>query len=146
MVVDWYDRETIRGNFVLRGRAKEEERALESVRLDCFGFLGPVSPSPVFRSFNGLISQSHCFRQVCRDCRVAQELILPYTPQQNGLNKGFFWSFKEECPWPHKFPTFEKAQPKIIIWMRWYNEKRSNQALEYRSLSQHQRTQALQVA
>ncbi|MEO8327899.1 MAG: integrase core domain-containing protein [Nitrospirota bacterium] len=93
-----------------------------------------------------MIFQSRRFRQACRDYRLAQEFITPYTPQQNGLIERFFRSFKEECVWQHQFATFEEAQQKITIWMRWYNEERPHQALEYRSPRQHGQEQGLQVA
>ena len=145
-VIDCHDREIIGYEFALRGRAKEAERALESACLARFGTLRPIAPTPVLRSDNGLIFQSRRFRQACRASRLAQEFITPYTPQQNGLIERFFRSFKEECVWQHQFATFEEAQQKITTWMRWYNEERPHQALEYRSPRQHRQEQALQVA
>ncbi|MDR4484448.1 MAG: integrase core domain-containing protein [Nitrospirales bacterium] len=59
--------------------------------------------TPVLRSDNGLIFQSRRFRQACRDYRLHQEFITPYTPEQNGRIERFFRSFKEECVWQHHF-------------------------------------------
>ena len=56
------------------------ELALRSHR---FGTLRPTG-APVLRSDNGLIFQSWQFRQACRDDRLQQEFIMPYTPEQNG--------------------------------------------------------------
>jgi putative transposase len=53
----------------------------------------------VLRSDNGLIFQSRQFRQACRDYQPTQELITPYTPEQNGIIERFFRSLKEECVW-----------------------------------------------
>ncbi|MCB9775741.1 MAG: transposase family protein [Nitrospiraceae bacterium] len=47
--------------------------------------------------------QSRRFRQACRDYRLTQEFITPYTPQQNGLIERFFRSLKEECIWQYRF-------------------------------------------
>jgi len=128
-VIDCHDRESMRYEFALRGRAKEAERALEAACLSRFGTLRPVGATPVLRSDNGLIFQSRRFRQVCRDYRVAQECITPYTPQKNGLIERFFRSLKEECVWQYQFGSFEEAQQRIHGWMQWYNEERPHQAL-----------------
>ncbi len=145
-VIDCHDREIMGYEFAVRGRAKEAERALEAACLARFGTLRPVAPTPVLRSDNGLIFQSRRFRQACRDYRVAQEFITPYTPQQNGLIERFFRSLKEECVWQHRFGSFQEAQQKINSWMRWYNEERPHQALQYRSPRQYRQNQDLQVA
>ena len=63
--------------------------------------------------------------------------LSPYTPQQNGLIERFFRSLKEECVWQHWFGRFEEARQKINAWMRWYNEERPHQALQYRSPRQY---------
>jgi putative transposase len=82
-VIDCHDREVIGYEFALRSRAKEAERAVESACLARFG-------APVLRSDNGLIFQSRRFRQACRDYRLQQEFITPYTPEQNGMIERFF--------------------------------------------------------
>lgn len=96
-VIDCHDGEIMGYEFALQGRAKEAERGLEAACLARFGALRPVAPTPVLRSDNGLIFQSHPFLQACCDYRFAQEFISPNTPQQNGLIEWFFRSFKEEC-------------------------------------------------
>ncbi len=100
----------------------------------------------MLRSDNGLIFQSKRFRRACRDYRLSQEFITPYTPQQNGLIERFFRSLKEECVWQYQFGSFDEASQRINSWMRWYNEKRPHQALQYRSPHQYRQNQDLQVA
>lgn len=145
-VIDCHDREVIGYEFALRGRAQEAERAIEAACLTRFGTLRPVGATPVLRSDNGLIFQSRRFRQACRDYRLTQEFITPYTPQQNGLIERFFRSLKEECIWQYRFGSFKEAQQRINGWMRWYNEGRPHQALQYRSPRQYRQKQGLQVA
>lgn len=145
-VIDCHDRELIGYEFALRGRANEAERALEAACIACFGTLRPVGPTPVLRSDNGLIFQSRRFRQACGDYRLTQEFITPYTPQQNGLIERFFRSVKEECVWQHRFESFEEARQIIHRWLRWYNEERPHQALQYRSPRQFRQEQCSQVA
>ena len=133
-VIDCHDREVIGYEFALRSRAKEAERAVEAACLQRFGTLRPVD-APVLRSDNGLIFQSRRFRQACRDYRLQQEFITPYTPEQNGIIERFFRSLKEECVWQHTFQTFEEARRIIRDWVHWYNHERPHQALGYRSPS-----------
>jgi putative transposase len=93
-----------------------------------------------------LIFQSRRFRQACRDDRLAQEFITPYTPQQNGLIERFFRSLKEECIWQHQFGSFKEARERIDTWMRWYNDERPHQSLQYQSPRQYRQQQDLRVA
>jgi len=144
-VIDCHDREVIGYEFALRSRAKEAEGAVEAACLARFGTLRPVG-APVLRSDNGLIFQSRRFRQACRDYRLTQEFITPYTPEQNGMIERFFRSLKEECVWQHVFRTFEDARRVIREWLQWYNQERPHQALGYRSPVQYRAQQVTQVA
>lgn len=144
-VIDCHDREVIGYEFALRSRAKEAERAVEAACLQRFGTLRPIG-APVLRSDNGLIFQSRRFRQACRDYRLQQEFITPYTPEQNGLIERFFRSLKEECIWQHVFQTFEEARRVIRNWMQWYNHDRPHQALGYQSPVKYRARQSTQVA
>ena len=144
-VIDCHDREIIGYEFALRSRAKEAERAVETACLQRFGTLRPVD-APVLRSDNGLIFQSWRFRQACRDYRLQQEFITPYTPEQNGMIERFFRSLKEECVWQHAFQTFEDARRIIRDWVQWYNHGRPHSALGYRSPVQYSAEQSTQVA
>jgi len=69
------------------------------------------------RSDNGLIFQSRRFRAACRDYRLRQEFITPYTPEQNGIVERFFRSLKEECVWQHNFTSFAEARSTITKWI-----------------------------
>ncbi len=130
----------------LRGRAKEAERAIEATYLARFGTLRLGGTPPLLRHDNGLIFQSRRFRQACRDYRLHQEFITPYTPEQNGLIERFFRSLKEEYVWQHRFAGFEEARQTLNRWIRWYNEERPHQALQYRSPRQYRQQQDVQVA
>jgi putative transposase len=145
-VIDCHDREVIGYEFALRGRAKEAERAVEAACLARLGTLRPVGPAPVMRSDNGLIFQSRRFRAACRDYRLRQEFITPYTPEQNGIIERFFRSLKEECVWQHQFHSFEDARRVIRDWMDWYNQRRPHQALGYCSPRQYWLAHSPQVA
>jgi putative transposase len=99
-VIDGHDREVIGYEFALLSRAKETERAVKAACLQRCGTVRPEG-APVLRSDNGLIFQSRRFRQACRDYRLQQEFITPYTPEQNGIIERFFRSLQEECVWQH---------------------------------------------
>jgi putative transposase len=145
-VIDCHDREITGFEFALRGRAKEAERALEEACLARFGTLRPDGPTPVVRSDHGLILQSRRFRAACRDYRLRQEFITPYTPEQNGIVERFFRSLKEECVWQRNFDNFAEARTAITHWINWYNAERPHQALGYRSPRQFRALQPQLVA
>ncbi len=140
-VIDCHDREVIGYEFALRSRAQEAERAVETACLAALWHAAPLG-APVLRSDNGLIFQSRRFRQACRDYRLQQEFITPYTPEQNGIIERFFRSLKEECVWQQTFQTFEEARRLIRDWMHWYNQGRPHSALSYRSPVQFRAQQA----
>lgn len=79
-VINCSDRELIWHKFSLRGRAREEERAIEDACLNRFGTLRPKGETPVVRSNNGLVFQSRCFCTACRQYNLTQEFITLYTP------------------------------------------------------------------
>lgn len=143
-VIDCCDRELIGFEFALRGRAREAERALENACIKRFGTLHPNKAMPVIRSDNGLVFQSRRFRETCRDYKLAQEFITPYTPEQNGIIERFFRSLKEECVWQHNFTSFEEARRTITQWINWYNTGRPHQSLGYMSPSRYH-SQKLQL-
>jgi putative transposase len=132
-VIDCHDREIVGFEFALRGRAQEAERALEEACIRRFGCLRAPDSGPVVRSDNGLVFQSKRFRAACRDYRLRQEFITPYTPEQNGMIERFFRSLKEECVWQHNFADFAEARRVITDWLSWYNEDRPHQSLRYLS-------------
>ena len=89
-VIDCCDRELIGFEFALRGRAREAERALENACIKRFGTLRPNKAMPVIRSDNGLVFQSRRYREVCRDHKLTQEFITPYTPDRTASLNAFF--------------------------------------------------------
>lgn len=145
-VIDCHDRAIIGHEISLRGRAKEAERALEDACILRFGTLRPKGSTPVLRSDNGLIFQSRRFRRACRDYRLSQEFITPYTPEQNGMIERFFRSLKEECTWLHNFQSFDEAKKTISTWIRFYNEQRPHQSLGYLSPHEYRAQQRNKVA
>jgi putative transposase len=145
-VIDCHDRELVGYEFARRGRAKEAERALEAACIDRFGTLRPDGDTPLLRSDNGLIFQSRRFRAACKDYRLRQEFITPYTPEQNGMIERFFRSLKEECVWQHSFPSFAEARRAVRRWIGWYNDARPHQALGYLSPRQYRALQLQRVA
>jgi putative transposase len=145
-VIDCHDRQIVGYEFALRGRAQEAERALEDACISRLGTLRPSGPTPVIRSDNGLIFQSRRFRAACRDYRLRQEFVTPYTPEQNGLIERFFRSLKEECVWIQIFRSFRHAKAAIARWIRFYNEERPHQSLQYQSPLQFRAQQPHRVA
>jgi putative transposase len=145
-VIDCHFRELIDWKFALRGRAKEAERAIEEACIRRFGTLRPTGRAPVIRSDNGLIFQSRRFRAACRDYRLSQEFITPYTPEQNGIIERFFRSLKEECAWQFNFGSFPESKKAIAQWIEWYNSGRPHQSLSYKSPKEYRAQEQAPVA
>ena len=145
-VIDCHDRELIGWEFALRGRAREAERAIEEACIRRFGTLRPAGSVPVIRSDNGLVFQSRRFRAACRDYRLTQEFITPYTPEQNGMIERFFRSLKEECVWQYNFDSFLEAKKAIGQWIEWYNVGRPHQSLGYKSPREYRAQEHMAVA
>jgi putative transposase len=145
-VIDCHDREVVGFEFSLRGRANEAERAIEEACIRRFGTLRPAGPTPTVRSDNGLIFQSRRFRAACRDYRLHQEFITPYTPEQNGMIERFFRTLKEDCVWQHNFASFTDARREILAWIHWYNSRRPHSALGYKSPAEYRAQQSTLVA
>jgi len=76
-----------------------------------------LGPTPIVHSDDALIDQSHRFRAACRDYRLRQEFITPYTPEQNGIVERFFRSLKEKCVCQYNFGTFVEARTAITQWI-----------------------------
>ena len=145
-VIDCHDREIIGFEIALRSRAKEAERAIEEACIKRFGTLRPSGPTPTVRSDNGLIFQSRRFRAACRDYRLKQEFITPYTPEQNGIIERFFRTLKEECVWLHRFHSFDHARREVTRFIEYYNTRRPHSALGYRSPAAYRAQKATLVA
>ena len=105
-----------------------------------------MGQTPVVRSDNGLILQSRRFRAACRDYRLEQAFVTPYTPEQNGLIERFCRSLKEECVWQHLFPSFQEAQREVFRWIEWCNTERPHQSLGYLSPREFREQESLLVA
>ena len=58
----------------------------------------------------------------------------------------FFRSLKEECTWQHSFESFVEARGTIERWIRWYNEERPHQSLNYLSPAEYRSQQGNLVA
>ncbi len=110
-VIDCHDRELIGYEFALAGSGEGGRAGARGGVPRALRDAAARGPDPMLRSDNGLIFQSRRFRQACRDYRLRQEFITPYTPEQNGIIERFFRSLKEECVWQHQFRSFAEARP-----------------------------------
>jgi putative transposase len=132
-VVDCCTREVLGWELAHTGRAVTAERALEEALLYRFGHVRLAPEGLTLRHDNGLVFGSRRYRRTCREYRLRQEFITPYTPEENGLCERFIRSFKEECVWQHRFDSIEQARRIIGRWVNWYNQERFHQALDYKT-------------
>ena len=138
---------------IIKGETTAQEAArkhgltvAEDACLYRLGTLRPKGETPTVRSDNGLIFQSRRFRTACRDYRLSQKFVTPYTPEQNGLIERFFRSLKEECAWQENFEAFNDAKQAVTRWIDWYNRERPHQALGYLSPRQYREKHVPKVA
>jgi len=132
-VVDCCTREVLGWELSPTARAKTAERALEMALIGRFGWVRGGPEGLMVRSDNGLVFGSRLYRRLCREYKLSQEFITPYTPEENGLVERFIRSFKEECVWLHQFESIEEARLFIGRWVNWYNTERPHQALHYKT-------------
>ncbi len=97
--------------------------------------------TPLVRIDNGFIFQSRRSRRACRQYRLRQEFITPYTPEQNGTVDPFFRSLKEECTWLHNFRSLRHVARAARQWIAWNNKQRPHQALANLSPAQYRSQQ-----
>ena len=94
-------------------------------------YQGPMPPpmpnseefKPVTRSDNALVFQSRRFLEMCRGYGLPQEIVKPYTPEQNGMIGRFFRRLKERCVWLRDHQSFEEARWEIGRWLLSYSPK-----------------------
>ena len=66
--------------------------------------------------------------------------------RDNAMIERFFRSLKQDCTWQHAFRGLREANATVARWIRWYNEERTHQALDYRSPLAYRAQQSTAVA
>lgn len=132
-VVDCCTRQVLGWELDRSARAKTAERALEQALIDRFGFPKGAPSGLILRHDNGLVFGSRQYRTTASEYRLSQEFITPYTPEDNGLCERFIRSVKEECAWQHQFASIDDARRTIARYIRWYNNDRPHQAIDYQT-------------
>ena len=92
-IIDCHDREIVGYEFSpARPRPGGRARPRGGLPALASAPSGPTARRRSIRSDNGLIFTARRFRAACRDYRLRQEFITPYTPEQNGMIERFFRS------------------------------------------------------
>ncbi|MFC0383701.1 IS3 family transposase [Chromohalobacter israelensis] len=131
VIIDCCTREILGWRLSDNGSTKTAEAALEEALIYRLGALGRVQQPLALRSDNGLVFSSRHYTGTVKAYGLTQEFTTPYTPEQNGLVERFFRSLKEECIWLHRFESLGQARVVIDRWIRYYNEERPHQSLDY---------------
>lgn len=113
------------------------EAGLEEALIERLGVLQRVARPLALRSDNGLVFSSRHYTATVRAYGLKQEFTTLYTPEQNGLMERFFRSLKEECIWQQRLELLGHVREAIGQWIRYYNEQRPHQALNYAAPSAH---------
>ena len=116
VVMDCFIRELRSWRLSRTGNAKAAEAALEEALIDRYGVFGRAQDELTIRSENGLVFCSHRYTQTVYRYGIKQELIRPYTPQQNGMVERLIRSVKEQCLWLHNFESLEEARQASRAW------------------------------
>jgi transposase InsO family protein len=103
----------------------------------------PFKPEDIRRRCR--VSPSGGVAKVCRDYRLQQEFITPYTPEQNGIIERFFRTLRRVCLAANLL-TFEEARRIIRQWVQWCNYERPHQASATEVPFKYRTQQATQVA
>jgi putative transposase len=83
------------------------------------------------RSDNGCQYGAKIFRQEILRLGINHTRTMVNTPKGNAVIERFFRSLKQECVWQHSFKNFEEAKEAVDKWVRFYNEDRPHQTLNY---------------
>ena len=83
------------------------------------------------RSDNGCHYGAKVFRDEIRRLGIKHTRTMVNTPKGNAVIERFFKSLKQECVWQHRFASFEDAKVMIDKYVKFYNEERPHQALDY---------------
>jgi putative transposase len=130
-VIDCADREGIGLNVSQRNNAREAAWALEDALIRRFGVLPKGDANVILRTDNAVVYASELYRSLAKSYGLAQEFILPHTPEQNGVAESFMGTLKLECAWQQRFDTYDAAKASITAWVTHYNESRPHSRLGY---------------
>lgn len=83
------------------------------------------------RSDNGCHYGAKVFKEEIKRLGINQTRTMVNTPKGNAVIERFFRSLKEECVWQHSFKNFEEAKEAVDVWIKFYNEQRPHQSLNY---------------
>ncbi len=83
------------------------------------------------RSDNGCHYGARVFKDEIRRLGITQTRTMVNTPKGNAVIERFFRSLKEECVWQNSFKNFEEAKEAVDLWVKYYNEQRPHQTLQY---------------
>ena len=124
-VIDHYDKTLLGYNFSRSCKAIGGVMALAEAAAK-----RPVD-SLELRSDNGCHYGARIFRDEIRRLGINQTRTMVNTPKGNAVIERFFKSLKQECVWQHQFENFEQAKQAVDEWVRFYNETRPHQSLNY---------------
>lgn len=83
------------------------------------------------RSDNGCHYGAKVFRDEIRRLGIRHTRTMVNTPKGNAVIERFFKSLKQECVWQHRFASYEEAKTMIDEYVKFYNEERPHQTLNY---------------
>lgn len=130
IVVDCFTREIVGWTLDRRCRAAEWVSAVR-MALENRGLTEDERRNLTLRSDNGAQPCSKRFVEFLSKMRVAGEYTGYNAPDDNAFVERTFRTVKEEEIWPNLFDTYTEAREAIAAYVKYYNEERIHEALQY---------------
>ena len=109
LVIDCPTRELLGWHLSRGGRSRTAEATLEQALIARFGSLGKVYKPVLLRSDNGLVFTSRSYAALIKSYCLQQEIITPYSPEQNGMVERVIRRLKDQCVHRHRFESLQHA-------------------------------------
>ena len=129
LVIDCYSRELLEWHLSRSGKSKTAESALKQALIARDGPLCKVKRPFFLRSDNGLVFPSRSYTALVKSYGLQQELITPYSPEQNSMVERVIRTLKDQCVHPHWFETLLHASRVMAAWIGFCVHQRPHQVL-----------------
>lgn len=137
-VVDYHSRYLLVSYYTDSYRAAECVHALQRAIEEAERRSGPLAERQVrLVTDNGSSFTSRCFQEFLQRAERFRHVRISYrTPELIGLLERLHRTLKEEHIWPTVYETDVQAQGELADYVRFYNDERLHQALEYQTPSE----------
>lgn len=132
VVIDLFSRKIVGWRLCFSASAEEMKRAWDDA-LASEGLLAGNGKPLMLKALSDRGSQmkAKSMKQFFNDLGIGQLFARPHTPKDNAFVETFFKTFKYESLYAGQFRTYQEALEVIGEFVKWYNELRPHQGIEY---------------